>query len=120
MAREIPKKPIEEFRQVLIEERKLADKINKKRELGEYNQEQISSQALQLLKDFKEIYKKRRKLQRELFPNEFIEDERIGFGGRGQQILEITPDKNYPNPDKYFLKIAQAVELLDKFKDKVK
>ncbi len=109
---------IKKFEQVLIKEGELVNKISKKYQQGEYSKKTVSKQGLQLLEDFKKVYDERRRLQKIVLPNEFIEDERVGFGGKGENILEIIPDENYSNVDKYFLKIAQAIELTEQFKIK--
>jgi hypothetical protein len=71
----------------------------------------IENKKVKLLAEkFKMINKKRHKLQRASWQINFIEDERIQFGG-GEQVLGLK-ENDYRSPvSKYLLTIAQALQI---------
>ncbi len=103
------------FRDLLIRERQVADKIIQQYNQGRYHSKKISKYDLKLLQEFKKIYTERKQLQKKITQQKFIEDERIGFGGKGEHILEIQPDETFSNTDKYILKIAKVLQIADNF-----
>ncbi len=104
-----------EFRDLLIRERQITDKIIQQYNQGRYHSKKLNEYDLELLQEFKKIYTKRKRLQRKIIQQKFIEDERISFGGEGKYILDIQPDETFSNTDKYILKIAKVLQIADNF-----
>ena len=104
-----------EFRDLLIRERQITDKIIQQYNQGRYHSKKLNEYDLELLQEFKKIYTKRKRLQRKIIQQKFIEDERISFGGEGKHILDIQSDETFSNTDKYILKIAKVLQIADNF-----
>ncbi len=103
------------FRELLIRERQVADEIIRQYENGWFRSDRLSKKEREYLEEFKKVYTKRKRLQKKILQRDFIEDERIIFGGNGEHILEIQPDETLSNTDKYILKIAKVLQIADNF-----
>ncbi len=103
------------FRELLIRERQVADEIIRQYENGGFRSDRLRKKEREYLEEFKKVYTKRKRLQKQILQQDFIEDERIGFGGKGEYILKIPLDKISSSVNKYILKIAKVLQIADNF-----
>ncbi len=102
------------FRELLIREKQVTDEIIRQYENGGFRSDKLSKKEREYLEEFKKVYTKRKSLQKKILQQDFIEDERIGFGGSGEHILEIENDA-FLDVDQYILKIAKVLQIADNF-----
>jgi hypothetical protein len=94
------------FREVLRKEKKVASWL-----VGTYeNSKKTDKKTWQSkIEEFRDLYKKRRKLQREILRKDFIEDERIQFGC--EKVLSCKEEDYNSKVEKYLLLIAKAIKI---------
>jgi hypothetical protein len=107
---------LKKFGETLRKEKKIAVKLVE--QYNCYGKEELNKNKIQeLAEKFIKAYQDRRKLQKKIWGEDNVEDERIQFGG-GEKALTLQPS-DYKSPiEKYLLIIAQALEISDKILNK--
>lgn len=104
------------FGEALRSERKAAEKLVKKYFKNEdliLRDKKKKEELKKLAEEFKKWHQKRRKYQKRVWVTNFVEDERIGFGG-GEVVLRLSIDGLKSPVVKYLLTVAQALEITDR------
>jgi hypothetical protein len=106
------KKMLKRFSEILREEKRVAVEL-----VRLYNEDIENKNVRLLAKKFKMINEKRHKLQRDFWQMNFIEDERVQFGG-GEYVLKLQENEYRSSVNKYLLTIAQALQIVDNILNK--